>query len=205
MTHKLPILTPRAPFAHLPVRATADCGVTVSDRDGLGLAAILARKGQEATLVHRMREHFCIQLPQGSHRRREGDLALAGIGPAAWLATHDRLGNALAAGLREAIGDLASITDQSDGYAVLRIEGTKVREVLERMFPVDISERVFKPGNVAVTLAGHIGATLWRLDNNVDGTAVFEVAVFRSAAPYFWRFLCESAAEFGFLMRRPVT
>jgi heterotetrameric sarcosine oxidase gamma subunit len=197
MTRWHSILKPRSPLAHLPVQSDSDRGVIVRDRDDLGLAMILVRKGKEAALAQRIREHFHLELPRGPHRRVAGHLALAGVGPGAWLATHDRSGNALVWDLRAAIGDLASITDQSDGYVVLQLEGPRVHATLEKLLPVDLHPKVFEAGQVAVTAAGHIGATLWRLADGEDNKTAFEVAVFRSMAQDFWRLLCKSAAEFG--------
>lgn len=194
------ILTPRAPFAGLPLRATTDRGVIVCDRDGLGLATVLVRKAQHETLAQRVQEHFRLELPQGPHRAAAGDLALAGTGPGSWLATCEHGGNAFAIHLREKIGDLASVSDQSDGYAVLRVSGPRIRDTLSKMVPVDVHPRVFRIGNVAATVAAHIGATLWRLDDSKDGSPVFEIAVFRSLAASFWHALSESAAEFGMVM-----
>lgn len=193
-----PMLVARAPFADLPAASAARRGVIVSDRDGLGLATVLARKGQSEALAQRVRERFRIELPQGSRRATAGDVALAGTGPGAWLASCERGGNAFAVSLRETIGDLAAVSDQSDGYAVLRLSGPGVRDTLCKLIPVDVHARAFEVGDVAVTAAAHIGATLWRLEDYSPGSPIFEIAVFRSFAASFWRALSESAAEFGF-------
>jgi sarcosine oxidase gamma subunit len=47
------------------------------------------------------------------------------------------------------------------------------------------------------TVAAHVGITLWRLEDDEAGSAVFELAVFRSLATSLWHALTESAAEFG--------
>ena len=191
------ILVPRAPFAGLlPVAPNAGCGVIVSDRDGLGLATVLARKDADAALAQRVCEHFRVELPQGPYRATGGHFALAGTGPRAWLATFERGGNGFAVRLRERIGDLASVSDQSDGYALLRLAGPKVRDTLCKLVPLDVHPRAFKIGDVAVTVAAHIGATLWRLEDHADGSPVFEIAVFRGLATSLWQALRESAAEF---------
>ena len=198
MSELHPMLVPRAPFADLPVVPAARRGVTVSDRDGLGLATVLARKGQSDALIQRVHERFRIELPRGPRRATARDIALAGTGPGAWLASCEQGGNAFAVSLREAIGDLASVSDQSDGYAVLRLSGPRVRDTLCKLVPVDVHPRAFKVGDVAVTVAAHIGATLWRLEDDTPDSSVFEIAIFRSFATSFWRALSESAAEFGF-------
>ena len=188
----------RSPYASLPVIPTEGSGVVVRDRDGLGLATVLARKGKQEALAQRVRERFGIELPQGPHRATTGDTAFAGTGPGTWLALHERSGNSFAPALLAAIGDLASISDQSDGLAVLRLSGPKIRDALCKLIPIDLHPGAFKVGGVASTIAAHIGATLWRIEDDRDGSAVFEIAVFRSLADSFWSALSESAAEFGF-------
>lgn len=197
-----PILVPRVPFADLPVVPAAGRGVIVSDREGLGLATVLVRNGRSAALAQRMRERFSIELPRGPYRTTAGDLSMAATGPGTWLATFERGGNAFAVSLREMIGDLASVSDQSHGYAVLGLAGPSVRDTLCKLVPVDVHPRAFKIGDVAATAAAHIGATLWRIEDHADGSPAFEIAVFRSLATSFWHALFESAAEFGFVRAR---
>jgi sarcosine oxidase subunit gamma len=91
----------------------------------------------------------------------------------------------------------AAIADQSDGQAVLRVSGQKVREALCKLVPIDLHPRAFGVGDVAVTVAAHIGVTLWRLPDELNGHAAFEIAVYRSLAGSFWAALSASAAEFG--------
>jgi heterotetrameric sarcosine oxidase gamma subunit len=202
MSHLNSNLVPRSPFAGLSLKPTHGRGVVVCDRDGLGIAAVLVRKGKSEVLAPRVREHFRIELPRRPCRSAAGDVALLGTGPGAWLATCERDGNAFAISLTKTIGDLASISDQSDGYAVARLSGLKVRDTLSKLVAIDLHPRFFKPDDVACTVAAHIGAILWRLDDCHDGSPVFEIAVFRSLAASFWRALSESAAEFGLVTGR---
>lgn len=192
-------LTPRAAFADLPVTAPGS-GVVVHERDGLGLASVLARRGQHDALMKQVREHFGVELSPGPGRSAAGDCAFIATGPGAWLATGERAGNGFVTSLTDALGEYAAISDQSDGQAVLRVSGQSAREALCKLVPIDLHPRIFRSGDVAVTVAAHIGATLWRLDDDLNGQAVFEIAVYRSLAESFWTALSESAAEFGLQM-----
>ena len=178
------------------VSASGAGGVIVSDRDGLGIATILVRKGQADALATRVRDKFGIALPREPHRVSNGAIAFAGTGPETWLATAENGGNAFAASLRAELRDDAAVVNQSDGYAVLRLTGPKVRDALAKGVPVDLHPGAFRVGDVASTLVAHIGAVLWRLDDD-KGSAVFEVAVFRSLAGALWHWLSEGGAEFG--------
>lgn len=189
----VPLLKPRGAFAGI-LPPLAGHGITIIERDGLGLATVQVRSAKLEELKRRAHESFGIELPDGPSRVGAGDVAFAGTGQGAWLASREARGNAFAASLVEALGDCAAVADQSDGFGVLRLSGACVRDLLCRLVPVDVHAREFKVGDVASTLAGHIGVTLWRLEDRSDGTAAFEIALYRSFAGSFARALCESVA-----------
>ena len=57
---------------------------------------------------------------------------------------------------------------------------------------------MFRPGDVAVTIASHIGVTLWQTsDAQTAGAPQYRLAVARSYAASFWRGFVASAAEYG--------
>ena len=190
--------SPSAAFDALPTTSSEGDGVVVQDRDGLGLATVLLRRGQSAAFTQRVRERFGIELESGARRSASGGTAFLAIGPGAWLATSEGGVNVFAAGLAEAVGESASVSDQSDGYAVLRVSGHGVREALCKLAPIDLHPRAFKVNDVAVTVAAHIGTTWWRLEDAGNGSAVFELAVYRSLAGSVWGALSASAAQFGY-------
>jgi sarcosine oxidase subunit gamma len=192
----------RAPFSDVDAASGSGRGVIACDRDGLGLATVIVKRGQIDALAQRIRERYAIDLPRGNFRKEAHRVAFCGLGPETWLATSEKAGNEFSASLREEIGALASISDQSDGYAVLRLTGSKVRDTLAKLIPIDVHPGAFKPGDVASTVASHIGITLWRLDDAAEGSPVFEIAVFRSLAGSFWHALAQSAAEFGLSVTR---
>jgi len=189
----------RSPFKSVaaPARISVSPGVIAQDRDGLGLATIILRRGQLEALARRIGELYDIELPRGRGRASAREVALLGLGPDSWLASNEIDGNDFAVSLRAALGPIASVSDQSDGYAVLRLSGSRVRETLAKLIPIDLHPRAFRAGDAASTVASHIGVTLWRLDDVPDGSSVFEIAMFRSLAVDFWHALAESAAEFG--------
>lgn len=194
-------LVPRAPFVDLPVIPSSGSGVIAHDRDGLGIASVLVRRGQHDALASQVQQHFGIELLPGPRCSCAGGIAFIATGPGSWFATSESAGNAFARSLAEALGECAAVSDQSDGQAVLRLSGHKVRDALCKLVPIDLHPRAFRIGDVAVTVAAHIGATLWRLEDEPNGTAVFEIAVYRSLADSLWSALSESAAEFGFKLR----
>ncbi|MFC2248099.1 sarcosine oxidase subunit gamma [Labrys portucalensis] len=187
-------LESRSAFAGLLKPVGTGAGVTVQDRSGLEIVTLAARKGQEGALAARMQAAYGLRLPNGPKRVVAGSLAALGTGPSAWLVTREAGGpNLLVSDLIEAVGTLASVTDQTSGYAVLRVSGPHVRDMFAKGLDIDLHPRAFAPGDTAVTACSHIGVTLWQLDE----TPTYEIALFRSMAGSFWHWLSDSAAEFG--------
>ena len=82
-------------------------------------------------------------------------------------------GNEFASSLKPIItGRFAAISDQSDAYQVFRLMGPHLRAALCKLVPIDIHERAFKVGDVAETIAGHVGMLFWRLDDIAGVTGV---------------------------------
>ena len=187
-------LESRSAFAGLLKPVGTGAGVTVQDRSGLEIVTLAARKGQEGALAARMQAAYGLGLPNGPKRAVAGALAALGIGPSAWLVTREAgEANLLVSDLVETVGTLASVTDQTSGYAALRVSGPRARDMFAKGLDIDLHPRAFAPGDVAVTACSHIGVTLWQLDE----TPTYEIALFRSMAGSFWHWLGDSAAEFG--------
>ena len=197
-------LSPRSAFAGLTPTTRQGTGVLVTDREGLGLATVIARRQQAASLAAWVRERYGIDLPNGPRRIEAGNVAFAGTAPGAWLASCEGAPNTFAFELREALAGLASVCDQSDGYAVLRLFGAHVRAVLRKLLPIDLHPTTFRAGDVAVTVAAHIGVTVWRLADQDGDLPVFELAASRSMAASLWHAIDHSAAEYGLTAPSPL-
>lgn len=172
-------------------------GVVVGDRSNLELVTLVARKGQEGALAARMEAAYGLRLPGGPKRMVSGPVAALGTGPQAWLVTREASPGAergtLAEELVQTLGSLAAVTDQTSGYATLRISGPRARDTFAKGLDIDLHPRAFGPGDAAVTACSHIGVTLWQLDD----APTYEIAMFRSMAGSFWHWLSDSAAEYG--------
>ena len=180
--------------------ANGEPGVLLSERADLALAAVMMRRGAGEALTRRVRAGFGLDLPTTSRRAAHGSLAFVWAGPGHWLAvTEGGDGSSFEKLLRHDLSNLASISDQSDAWAVVRIAGVRARDALAKGVPVDLNPRVFTAGDAAVTTVGHIGVHLWQLDE----APTYEFAVFRSYAAAFWRWLIDSAAEFGPAVKGP--
>ncbi|MGX9354613.1 sarcosine oxidase subunit gamma [Roseobacteraceae bacterium S113] len=71
----------------------------------------------------------------------------------------------------------AAVSDQSDAWAVVRLEGAEVEAVLARLVPVDLRGKTFKRGHTCRTILGHVTVSITRV-----GAQAFEIMSFRSMA-----------------------
>jgi sarcosine oxidase subunit gamma len=183
---------------HLGAGISGEAGVTITPRHDLTLAYVIASANDQATTADLVSHQFGIELPLKPKAISRGDLTIVWSGPSQWLAVSREAG--LVRRLMEELKGHAAITDQSDGRAVLVLEGDHVRDMLAKGCPVDLHPRSFSCGDAAVTVIAGIGVQLWQME---DGES-FHVAVARSMAGSFWSWLTHSAAEFGVEVRAPV-
>jgi len=86
-------------------------------------------------------------------------------------------GQALLVGMPLSKLNGSAISDQSDGWAVLRLQGEISEAVLARLVPIDVRISVFKTGHAAKTLLYHMPLLITcRAKKN------FDLFVFRSMA-----------------------
>jgi sarcosine oxidase subunit gamma len=196
-------MRPRAPAAGLlragrSGREGGEAGVTITERPFLAAASLTLRAGRAEVLAVRLSQRFGIDLPRHPARAASGPVSLVWSGPAQWLAFDEGRQGAgrfgFAPALAEAAGDAASVTELSGARAVFRLAGPDAQEALTRLVPIDLDHAVFPPGAAAVTLAGHVGVTLWRCGEDGGG---FEICCYRSFAGSLADALVEAARAFG--------
>jgi sarcosine oxidase subunit gamma len=185
-------LAPRSAFAGMlaPV-GPLPAGVIATELVGLGLAAVEPRKGRAADLIAHVEARYGLSPPKSLRRVTAGSVAFLGVGPNRWLAISES-GASFTDDLEAALDGAASVIAQTDGLAVLRISGSRVRDTFAKGLPIDLDPRAFAVGDVASSTLAHIGVTIWRADETA-----YDVAVPRSFARDFSNWLAESAAEFG--------
>ena len=193
-------LKARSPFAGLlkPGRHGAHDAHLVSrsaSAPGLRCCVISAEQTRRTKLLPRCSRLPALNLPMERMRVSKNGFALIGTAPGQWLAVaegKEALG--LLAMLGVALKGLATIVDQSDGKAVLRISGPRARDVLAKGCSLDLNPRVFKPGSAGTTPVALIDCVIWQ----VDETPSYDLAVPTSFAESFWSWLTASAAEYGY-------
>ena len=167
-------------------------GVTARELPPQGCAHVAARAASLPALLDAMRG-LGVALPERPGWSDGGGFRAVWVGPERWLVFG---GGDMERTLRDRLGALASVSDQSDSRVVLRLSGPRVRDALAKMLPVDLHPRAFHAGDAAVTLAGHIGVAVWQLDD----APTYDLAVARSYAGSLAEHLIAAAAEYGLLV-----
>lgn len=179
---------------HAVPPASGPAGITVTPRDNIVLATVMAHNGKDAAFAQKVQSLFGIAVPTGPKRVTKGSVSFIGMGPGQWTVV-DEAGHphSFAANLAKEFAGLASVSDQSDARAVIRVSGPKARAVLAKGLFLDLHPRVFKPGDAALSAIALIGSHIWQIDE----TPTYEISVFRSMAGSFAHFLLDAGAEFG--------
>ena len=184
----------RGSLAH---RETERPGVTIAERTGVSLSQVLASKGAEVQLGKRILEVFNIALPLTPRYVGSSAISFVWAGPSQWLALGEqRDSHAFASSLSSSLLGLASTVDQSDGRAIMRVSGPRIRDALAKGLHIDLHPSVFRSGHTAITAVSHIGVHFWQLDD----VPTYEFTMFRSFAVAFCEWLMEAAAEFGVMI-----
>jgi methylglutamate dehydrogenase subunit D len=149
------------------------------------IVSLAAFRGRQTAL----RQALAADLPSTPRRITQNGTTYLWSGPDTWLAISET--PSLFQDICTEAQNLAAITEQSDGRSLIRVTGPHARAALAKLVPIDLHETAFPPDAVALTLAAHIGITLWREEYDS-----FVLACFRSYAGALHHALLEAAAEF---------
>ena len=144
-------------------------GLSLSEATWVKMTSLAPNHGQEAALADVLQTAHGMTLPRPNRSTgKEGARAvwfgheqviLIGPDPAASLA------------------DYAALTDQSDAWAVVLLEGEGAEDVLARLVPLDLRRAHFKRGHTARSQLQHMMVSITRV-----GDARFQIMAFRSMA-----------------------
>lgn len=190
-------IKPQTPLAGLrtdadaPLRQGTPAHVLLSEQPLIGLVNLRADPGHGA-IQNALRADLGLELPVIPNTvAQERDVLALWLGPDEWLlrtqagAAVDlagRIGRALA-------GHWFAVTDQSSGYAVVRLHGPGARDVLNAGCPLDLHPRVLTPGQCAQSHFFKAGVLLRPLDERGED---WELIVRRSFADYTVRLLLDA-------------
>jgi methylglutamate dehydrogenase subunit D len=133
------------------------------------ITSIAVHKGRDKALAEALKKAHDLALPAIGRTSSKAGLRLIWTGRG----QHMLLGDKAAA---RALARSASLTDQTDGWAVMALTGANAAEVLARHCPLDLGATSFKRGHTARSEVAHMMAVVTRLNNG------FEIMVMRSFA-----------------------
>lgn len=135
----------------------------------VSLTMLTARKGRFEACSERLKSAHGMAMPKPN--RATGTAAARAI----WFG-HDQV---LLVGPAPnwSLQNEATVVDQSDAWAVVKLEGAGAEDVLARLVPVDLSMATFKRGHTARTMLGHMTVSITRV-----GEQAFQIMAFRSMA-----------------------
>ena len=137
-------------------------GLEIAERPDFALASLAARQGEEAQCAELAKAHLGFDLPQPG----QGDLAAPfsafWMGPDQWMisAPHARHED-LAASLKQALGDCASVSEQTDGWCRFDLSGSGLKPVLERLCNADLA--TMATAEARRVRLEHLGCFIWCL------------------------------------------
>jgi len=170
-------------------------GVFLQERTNVLVYNVLARNACDEKLADFVAREFGIELPFTARHTSKEALAFVWAGPHKWLAiVESGASQSWYSRLQRSLAGAASVVDQSDGRVILRIKGSKVRDVLAKGVHIDLDPESFKVGDTALTAVAHINVQFWQ----VDDAPTYDFVMFRSFAAAFCEWLSEAAGEYGF-------
>ncbi|PVH30208.1 sarcosine oxidase subunit gamma [Pararhodobacter oceanensis] len=152
-------LTPITALGGTAPRIDSFDGLEIRECPDWALASVAARLGRGEALVAAAQAGFGLDLPQVGKSAASGALTAFWTGPEQWFieapfASHEDL----AAQLVSALGQTASVTEQSDGWVRFDLEGSGCHRVLERLCNADVERMA--GGDVTRTRLEHLGCFL---------------------------------------------
>ena len=162
-------LIARTPLGGIAPRSIG--AVTLSEISHEAITSLAPFRGQEAAVSAALKKRFGAAFPKpGRYTGKAGARALwSGMGQAL----------ILGAALEPIPG--AAITDQSDAWTCVALDGQGARDVLARLTPLDLRAGVFRTGQAARTEIAHMSGIVLR-----TGAERYEMMVFRSMAQTLW-------------------
>lgn len=131
-------------------------GLCIEERSDVALASVAARAGQQAACAKALAQGLKTAVPEVGRATFGPVLSAFWIGPEQWMVTapfdsHEMLASQLAQELK----NKASVTEQTDGWAIFDVSGTQGVDMFERLCPAPV--RRMAAGDVRRSTIHHLG------------------------------------------------
>lgn len=150
----------------LPVTVGA---LMLTELDPGPMTSIMPLNGKQAATTKLLKEKLGLALPGAGRTSRKGDAALIWFGR----------GQVMLMGVEppKGLAEVAATTDQSDAWAMMRLEGEGAADTLARLTTLDLRDSQFKRGHTARCQINHMMGSVTRI-----GANGYDLMVFRSMA-----------------------
>jgi len=181
--HSLKALTP---LGRAAPHAETVGPVAIAEVTDIALASLAARNGRMADVTAGAKR-IGVDLPPPGRHAAGTPCSAFWMGPDMWmieapLATHEDI----VAALKPTFGDAASLTEQTDAWARLRVTGGDLQRLFERLCNADLATA--EAGHAIRTTLEHLGAFLL-----VRSAAEIDVLTARSSAGSMYHALVAAA------------
>lgn len=153
-------------------------GLKISERPDFALASLSARQGHEGQCAELAKIYLGFELPGPGQGHFTATYSAFWMGPDQWMITAPHGGyEDLAARLKTAVGDVGSVSEQTDGWCRFDLTGPGLTAVLERLCNADLV--TMASGDARRVRLEHLGCFVWCLE---PGQAVAVMGPRSSAA-----------------------
>lgn len=128
------------------------------------IVSVAPYRGRENAVSGTLDREIGLPFPAPNRFVQKGSVRAVWVGPSL----------AMVIGARVELAN-AAVTDQSDGWSIMRLDGPLAVDVLARLVPVDLRLSRFQCGEVVQTLLDKVNCGIARLDETA-----FEIMTFRS-------------------------
>jgi len=158
----------------------------LTENNALDIVSIAIPDAKRETVRKLLENKVGLSIPDTGHRSIGTNTTLLALQADQYFLISDGHRDAPAAALKTLLGDAAYLSDQTDSWVVLDIQGPESHLALERICPIDISADVFQSHHVARTSMEHLNVIVHRIDNG------FRLLSARSSANSFLHAITES-------------
>ncbi len=136
----------------------------ISERTDVAVTHVAARRSVRTSLDDLARATFGTSFPSTPRAIEAAGVMIVWTGPDQWLIIQPLESNVdQSAQLSKTFNGLASVVDVADSRSIFRLSASRPSDALSRSMGIDFHDAAFRPGDVAITHAAHLGTIVWRL------------------------------------------
>lgn len=130
----------------------------LSERDDLALISVACPLGEDAAFAAALKAGYGLRRPSPREAELSSEVAALQLAP-------DQIMLVLPEGQVDlAVFDAVGyVTQQTDAWVILDLEGPLALPALERLCPLDLHRDAFGPGSYGRTMMEHMSAVIWQV------------------------------------------